>query len=186
MMLQAVRMILALTLLTGFIYPLAMTGVAQLIYPKQANGSLIVRGGRVTGSELIGQTFDSPRYFWPRPSSTSQFPYNAAASGGSNYGPLNTDLKRAVEARRAALVAADPGNSRPVPIDLLTTSGSGLDPHISPEAAAYQATRIARLRGLALAQVNTLIARHTEPRQCGVLGEPVVNVLLLNRDLDRL
>lgn len=185
MTLVAIRMILVLSLLTGVFYPLGMTGLAQVLFPRQANGSRIIDGGRVMGSDWIGQQFDDPNYFWSRLSATGPFPYNAASSSGSNYGPLNPDLRKAMEARRAALLAADPGNSLPVPIDLLTASGSGLDPHISPEAAAYQARRVARLRGLTAARLQEMIARHTRPRQLGFLGEPVVNVVLLNRELDR-
>lgn len=181
----AARMLLAMTVLTGVVYPLAITGLARLFFHWQADGSRLEDNGRVTGSAWIGQQFDNPRDFWPRLSATSPFPYNATSSSGSNYGPLNASRRKAMEARQAALQSADPGNRSPVPIDLLTASGSGLDPHISPEAAAYQAPRIARLRGLPLAEVRRLIARHTEPRQFGVLGEPVVNVLLLNRELDR-
>jgi len=185
MLVIAIRMTLVLTLLTGIVYPLAMNGLAGVLFPKQAQGSRILRGSTVGGSELIGQQFDSPTYFWSRPSATTPFPYNAASSTGSNFGPQNPDLKKAMDARRAALLAADPGNSIPMPIDLITASGSGLDPHISPEAAAYQAPRIARLRRIPIDKVNSLIARHTESRQLGFLGEPVVNVVLLNQDLDR-
>ena len=180
----AIRMLLAMTLLTGLLYPLATTALARLLFPRQAGGSLVMHDGRVTGSELIGRQFDQPRHFWPRLSATGPFPYNAASSSGSNYGPLNPDLKKAMDARRAALSEADPGNRLPAPVDLLTASASGLDPHISPEAAAYQATRVARVRGLPLAEVQRLIALHTTPRKFGALGEPVVNVLLLNRALD--
>jgi K+-transporting ATPase ATPase C chain len=185
-MIIAIRLVTILTVLTGLIYPLAITGIAQLIFPKQANGSRIVRGGRVVGSEHIGQQFEGPRYFWPRLSATSPAPYNAASSSGSNFGPLNDDLKKAMDGRRAALVAADPGNTAPIPIDLLTASGSGLDPHISPEAAQYQAARVARARGLAPETVVALIEKHTSRRQFGILGQPAVNVLLLNLDLDNL
>lgn len=181
-----VRMFLVLTALCGFIYPLAMTGVAQLLFPAQAGGSRIVRDGQVAGSELIGQQFDDPRYFWSRPSATSPFPYNAAASSGSNYGPLNPTRQKMMGVRRAALEAVDPGNTAPVPIDLLTASASGLDPHISPEAAAYQAGRVSRLRGLSRNRIEELIRRHTEQRQFGLLGEPRVNVLALNSELDSL
>ncbi len=182
----AIRMILVLTALCGLVYPLVMTGAAQLLFPKQAGGSRIIRGDRVMGSELIGRQFDDPRYFWSRPSATATVPYNAEASSGSNYGPLNPNRRKRMEERRDALRAADPGDSAPVPIDLLTASGSGLDPHITPEAAAYQAGRIARLRGLAKDRVDELVRRHTRLRQFGVLGEPVVNVVLLNQDLDQL
>ena len=182
---SAFLMIAMLTLVTGVVYPLAMTGLAHLVFPAQAHGSLTVENGRVTGSKLIGRQFDDPEYFWSRPSATAPFPYNAASSSGSNYGPLNPDLKKAMEERRKALRAADPGNTAPVPIDLMTASGSGLDPHISPEAAEYQAGRVARLRGLDVGAVRKLIAAHTESRQLGFLGEPVVNVAALNRALDR-
>ncbi|MEO8027574.1 MAG: potassium-transporting ATPase subunit KdpC [Bryobacteraceae bacterium] len=181
----ALRMLLVMTLLTGVLYPLAMTGIAQLLFPRQANGSRILRDGRVEGSELIGAQFDDPKYFWSRPSATSPFPYNAASSSGSNFGPLNPDLKKAMEARRAALLAADRANPLPIPIDLLTSSASGLDPDISPEAAHYQTARVARLRGRTPAEVDALVRRFTEQRQLGFLGEPRVNVVRLNRALDR-
>ena len=175
-----------LTLLAGVAYPLLVTGLAQLLFPRQANGSLVTVDGKVVGSELIGQQFDQPGYFWGRLSTTSGYPYNASASGGSNASVLNPDLqKRAVE-RIAALHAADPGNIDPVPVDLVTASGSGLDPHISVAAARYQAGRVARERGLALEDVLALIDQHTDARQIGVLGEPRVNVLLLNLALDGL
>ncbi len=180
----ACLLFVALTLITGLIYPLAMTGLAQLAFPVQAHGSLTMENGRVTGSKLIGQWFDDPRYFRPRPSATTPFPYNAASSSGSNYGPHDPDLNKAMEERRKALRAADPGNTAPIPIDLLTTSASGLDPDISPEAAEYQAGRVARLRGRDVEEVRKLIAAHTEGRQLGFLGEPVVNVAELNRALD--
>jgi K+-transporting ATPase ATPase C chain len=180
----ALTMLLALTLLTGVVYPLIVTGLAQIIYPQQANGSLIVRDGKVIGSELIGQHFDEPKYFWSRPSATSPFPYNAAASSGSNLGPTNPALVEAIKKRVAALHAADPGNEAPVPVDLVTTSGSGLDPHISPAAADYQVKRVARARGLKERQVEDLVARYTEGRQFGLLGELRVNVLKLNLALD--
>jgi K+-transporting ATPase ATPase C chain len=180
----ALSMLLVLTLLTGVVYPLTVTGLAQLVFPQQANGSLIVRDGKVIGSELIGQHFDDPKYFWGRPSATSPFPYNAAASSGSNLGPTNPALIDAVKIRVAALRAADPDNEAPVPVDLVTASGSGLDPHITPAAALYQAHRVARLRGLEENQVKDLVARSTEGRQFGFLGEPRVNVLKLNLALD--
>ena len=181
----AFLVIAMMTLVTGVIYPLAMIGLAQVLFPYQAHGSLTMEGGRIAGSKLIGQQFDDPKYFWSRPSATALFPYNAASSSGSNYGPLNPDLRKAIEARRAALQQADPGNTAPIPVDLLTASGSGLDPHISPQAAAYQAGRIARLRGLEVSAIRALIAANTENRQWGLLGEPVVNVVALNRALDR-
>lgn len=175
-----------LTLLTGIAYPLAVTGVAQLVFPAQANGSLITRDGQIIGSALIGQPFDDPQYFWGRLSATGPFPYNAAASSGSNYGPLNPALFDMVQARIDALKAADPANQLPIPVDLVTASASGLDPHISPAAAAYQIARVARARGLDESVVRELVTRHTEGRQLGVLGEPRVNVLELNLALDKL
>jgi len=181
----ALLMLLVLTVITGVIYPLAITGASQLLFPRQANGSLIVRDGRVVGSSWIGQNFTEPRYFWGRLSATSPA-YNAGASTGSNYGPLNTALFDAVKARIDSLQAADPDAKLPVPVDLVTASGSGLDPHISVAAAAYQIARVARARGLARAEVDSLIARHTTKRLFGVIGEPVVNVLELNLALDAL
>jgi len=180
----AFMLLVLLTILTGFAYPLGFTALAQLLFPAQANGSLITEQGRVVGSTLIGQPFDDPRYFWGRLSATAPSPYNAAASSGSNLGPLNDALVDAVKARRDALRAADPTNLAPVPVDLVTASGSGLDPHISPAAARYQAARVARVRGIPLAEVRTLVEQHTEGRQFGILGEPTVNVLALNRALD--
>ena len=182
----ALSMLLVLTLLTGVVYPLTVTGLAQVVFSQQANGSLIVRDGKVIGSELIGQYFDDPKYFWGRPSATSPFPYNAAASSGSNLGPTNPALIEAVKMRVAALRAADPDNEAPVPVDLVTASGSGLDPHITPAAALYQVHRVARLRGLMENQVKDLVGRSTEDRQFGFLGEPRVNVLKLNLALDAL
>ena len=179
-------MLLALTALTGVIYPLLVTGIAQGLFAKQANGSLIERDGKPVGSALIGQPFSDPKYFWGRPSATGPVPYNAAASSGSNQGPLNPALEEAVKGRIAALKAADPSQTAPIPVDLVTASGSGLDPHISPAAAAWQAPRIARLRGLSEVEVAKLIATQTQKRQLGVLGEPRVNVLQLNLALDRL
>jgi len=172
------------TVLTGVAYPLVMTGVAQVLFPHQANGSIITEGGRAVGSELIGQPFDDPRYFWGRPSATSPA-CNGAASSGSNLGPLNPDLKKQVQERIQALQAADPGNVAPVPVDLVTTSGSGLDPHISRAAAEYQVERVARIRGLDAASMRKLIDEASAGRQLGVLGEPVVNVVKLNLALDK-
>lgn len=179
-------MLLLLTVLTGLVYPLTVTGLAQLFFPEQANGSLIMREGKVIGSKLIGQYFDKPEYFWSRPSATAPFPYNAAASGGSNLGPTNPALIEAVEARVAALRGADPGNELPIPVDLVTASGSGLDPHISPAAALYQGKRVASARGLDETIIEELVADHTEDRQLELLGERRVNVLQLNLALDAL
>jgi K+-transporting ATPase ATPase C chain len=176
--------ILIFTLITGVIYPLVVTGIAQVVFPNQANGSLILNNGQASGSTLIGQQFDDPKYFWGRLSSTNIFPYNAAASSGSNLGPTNPALLDAVKARIAALKAADPTNTQPIPVDLVTASGSGLDPDISIAAALYQAPRIARLRGLSKAAVIALVNQYTEGRQLGFLGEPRVNVLELNLALD--
>ncbi|MCW5976903.1 MAG: potassium-transporting ATPase subunit KdpC [Bryobacteraceae bacterium] len=180
----AFLMLGALTVVTGLIYPLAVTGLAGVLFPFQARGSLTIENGRVAGSELIGRQFDDPKYFWPRPSATPDFPYNAGASSGSNYGPRHPGLRKAMDERRRALREADPDNAAPIPIDLLTASGSGLDPHISPEASLWQAPRIARLRRMEIGAVRALIAAHTRPRQLGFLGEPVVNVAALNRALD--
>ncbi len=182
----ALTMILILTILTGLVYPLMVTGLAHLIFPDQANGSVIVRDGKVVGSKLIGQHFDQPEYFWSRPSATSPFPYHAAASGGSNLGPTNPALIGAVQARVDVLKGADPGNKMPIPVDLVTASGSGLDPHMSPAAALYQVKRVAGARGLDESTVGGLVARHTEDRQFGLLGEPRVNVIQLNLALDEL
>lgn len=172
------------TLITGVAYPLVVTGIAQVIFPFQANGSLIVKDGKVVGSALIGQPFDEPKYFWGRPSATSPFGYNAASSSGSNLSPTNPDLIKAVQGRVEALRAADPGNTAPVPVDLVTASGSGLDPHISPAAALYQVSRVARERKLAPDAVRALVERNTDGRFLGLLGEPRVNVLTLNLALD--
>jgi K+-transporting ATPase ATPase C chain len=180
----AITLLAVLSLLTGIAYPLLVTGVAHLIFPAQADGSLIVQGGRAVGSRLIGQPFSDPKYFWGRPSATAPQPDNALASGGSNLGPLNSALTDAVKARIAALHAADPGNHAPVPVDLVTASGSGLDPDISLAAAYYQAGRVARARSLAPAQVRALIAHHARRSLLHVIGSPRVNVLDLNLALD--
>jgi K+-transporting ATPase ATPase C chain len=179
-------MLLALTLLTGVAYPLVVTGVAQLLFPAQANGSLIVRDGAPAGSTLIGQPFADAKYFWSRASATSPAAYNGTASSGSNAGPLNPSLLEAVGGRVEALVAADPEHRKPVPVDLVTASASGLDPDVSPAAALYQVPRVASVRGLDPAAVRRLVAQHTQGRQLGILGEPRVNVLQLNLALDAL
>jgi K+-transporting ATPase ATPase C chain len=176
--------ILIFTLLTGVVYPLVVTGLAQFIFPSQANGSLIVKNGQAVGSGLIGQQFNDPKYFWGRLSATSPFPYNAAASSGSNLGPSNPALLDTVKARIAALKAADPTNDQPIPVDLVTASGSGLDPNISIAAARYQVPRVAKARGLSEAAVITLVNQFTQGHQFGFLGEPRVNVLELNLALD--
>jgi potassium-transporting ATPase KdpC subunit len=177
-------LLMSLTVLTGIAYPLVVTGVAQVIFPAQARGSLITREGKVVGSGLIGQPFSDPKYFWSRPSATSPQPYNGLSSGGSNLGPLNPALIDAVKARIAALHAADPTNQAPIPVDLVTASASGLDPDISLAAADYQADRVARARGLAPARVRALIASHARRSLLGVIGSPRVNVLELNLALD--
>ncbi len=170
----------ALTLLTGVLYPLAVTGVGQAAFPQQAAGSLVLRDGQPVGSELIGQQFSAPQFFWGRPSATAPQPYNGAASGGSNLGPLNPALLDAVKVRIQALRDADPGNTAPVPVDLVTASASGLDPHTSPAAALYQIPRVAKARGVEAAPLQALVAQHTEQPLFGFLGEPRVNVLRLN------
>jgi K+-transporting ATPase ATPase C chain len=180
----AITLFLLMTLLTGLAYPLLVTSLARAVFPAQAAGSLVMRGGQAVGSSLIGQAFSDPKHFWSRPSATTPMAYNGAASTGSNLGPLNPALTDAVKARLQALKAADPGNAEPVPVDLVTASGSGLDPHISVAAAEYQAARVARARGVTADAVRTLVAQHTEGRLLGLLGEPRVNVLALNLALD--
>jgi potassium-transporting ATPase KdpC subunit len=182
----AFLMLLLLTLLTGVVYPLVVTGISQVAFPTRANGSLIMRADQAVGSALIGQPFSGPKYFWSRPSATSPYPYNGAASSGSNQGPTNPALTDAVAARIKALREADPDNKVNVPVDLVTASASGLDPHISPAAAEYQVNRVARVRKLDPSKVRALVAENTEGRQLGVLGEPGVNVLRLNLALDAL
>ncbi len=181
----ALLLLLALTVLTGLLYPLLVTGLAQGLLPIQANGSLIEQNGKTVGSSLIGQPFSDPKYFWSRPSSTSPQPYNAASSSGSNLGPTNPALADALKARIATLKTADQGNREPIPVDLVTASASGLDPEISPAAAEYQVARIALVRGLEVATLRELVARYTQGRQLGVLGEARINVLELNLALDR-
>lgn len=181
----ATIMLAAMTLLTGLLYPLAITGAGQLLFPHQANGSLIESGGRVTGSELIGQPFDDPKYFWGRPSATGPHPYNAASSSGSNLATGNQTQLAAIADRVTALKKGDPENREPVPADLVTASGSGLDPHISPAAARYQIGRVSKARRMSQETVRKLVEEHTTGRQIGILGEPSVNVLLLNMALDR-
>jgi potassium-transporting ATPase KdpC subunit len=182
----AVSLLLVLTLVTGIIYPLAVTAIAHVLFPWQASGSLIVRGGHGVGSTLIGQSFSDARHFWGRPSATTPQPYNASGSNGANLGPLNPALTAAVRERIAALRAVDPGNDAPIPVDLVTASASGLDPHLSLAAALYQVGRIARARGVPPERLRALIARHAEGRLLGFIGEPRVNVLELNLALDAL
>ena len=182
----AIVLFILLTAITGVAYPLLITAIAQTAFPEEANGSLIVKDGKQIGSSLIGQSFSDPAYFWGRPSATAPTPYNGAASGGSNLGPLNPALAESVKGRIEALKTADPENKLPIPADLVTASASGLDPHISPAAAAYQVERVARARHLDVAAVETLVARHREERQWGVFGEARVNVLELNLALDAL
>lgn len=182
--LQSLRALVVLSVITGVAYPLVVTGIAQVVFSDQANGSLIREGDKVRGSRLIGQPFSDAKYFWSRPSATSPMPYNGASSSGSNQGPTNPALKEAVEGRVKALRDAGGDPSKSVPVDLVTASGSGLDPHISPAAAEYQIERVAKARGLSPDAVRALVAKHTEGRQLGVLGEPRVDVLELNLALD--
>ena len=181
----ALVLLLVLTVVTGVAYPLVVTGVSQALFRDKANGSLIVQHGKPVGSKLIGQPFADPKHFWSRASATSPYPYNAAASSGSNLGPTNPALVEAVSGRIKALKDADPDNGLPIPIDMVTASASGLDPHVSPAAADYQVERVARARGMSAARVRELVAQHTEQRQLGFLGEPRVNVLELNLALDQ-
>lgn len=181
---QAIIMLGLMSLITGALYPLVVTGIAQALFAHAANGSVIEHGGKALGSELIGQAFTDPKYFWPRPSATSPFPNNPSSSGASNLGPTNSALTDAVKQRIDALHAADPDNKEPIPVDLVTASGSGVDPHISPAAAKYQVARVARARGMTVADVEKAVAAATEGRQYVFLGEPRVNVLEINLALD--
>ena len=180
----AIITLILFTVITGLVYPLAVTGISQLIFHEKANGSLLKRDGHILGSELIGQPFSDPKYFWSRLSATGPFAYNAGASSGSNYGPLNPALLDAVQQRIKALKDADPQNVKPIPVDLVTASGSGLDPHISVAAAEYQISRVARARGTSETTIRSLVDQYTEGRQFGILGERRVNVLELNLALD--
>jgi K+-transporting ATPase ATPase C chain len=182
----AIVLFLVMTAVTGIAYPLIVTGLAQAVFPRQSAGSLIVKDGKPVGSELIGQNFSDPKYFWSRPSATTPQPYNGLASTGSNLGPLNPALKDGIKKNIEALRAADPANQAPVPVDLVTASASGLDPEISLAAANYQAARVARVRGVSAAAIHQLIDTHTQARWLGFLGEPRVNVLELNLALDAL
>lgn len=183
---NAIMSIIIFTIITGLVYPLIVTGFAQMIFPAQANGSIINMNGNAVGSALLGQQFDDPRYFWGRPSATMPYPYNGAASSGSNLGPNNPVLDKAIQERASALRAADREEPTMIPIDLVTASGSGLDPHISPAAATYQLRRVAKARGIEEAKVRVLVAANTEDRQFGILGEPRVNILKLNLSLEEL
>ncbi|GAB2181249.1 potassium-transporting ATPase subunit KdpC [Denitratisoma sp. agr-D3] len=182
----AASLFIALSVITGLAYPLAVTGLAKVVFPHQSSGSLIEQDGKAIGSRLIGQNFSDPGHFWGRPSATAPQANNAAASGGSNLGPTNPALIEAVKSRIETLRAVDPENHLPIPVDLVTASASGLDPHISPAAASYQVSRVARARKLSVVEVSALVEQHTEGRQFGLLGEPRVNVLTLNLDLDRI
>lgn len=182
----ALRVFIVMTVLTGLVYPLLITGIAQAVFPNQANGSIIRQGDKVIGSSLIGQQFDDSRHFWSRPSATSSEPYNAASSSGSNLGPTNPELINKIKERVQALKVADPDNLNPVPTDLATASASGLDPNISVAAALYQVPRIARLRNISQAELKSLVQSNTHGPDLGLFGEPVVNVLELNLALDRI
>ena len=182
--LQSIRALLVFTVITGIAYPLIVTGISQVVFKEKANGSLIEKDGKVLGSRLIGQPFSDPKYFWSRPSGTSPQPYNGSSSSGTNQGPTNPALKEAVEGRVKALRDAGGDAAKTIPVDLVTASGSGLDPHISPAAAEYQVARVAKARSLPEAKIKALVERYTEGRQLGVLGEPRVNVLELNLALD--
>ena len=184
LIIESCRCLAALTVITGLAYPLLVTGIAQGLFPVAANGGLIRQNNRVVGARLIGQPFEGARYFWGRPSATGPFPYNSASSSGSNLGPSNPDFRKAVEGRIATLKAANPQGGA-IPLDLVTASASGLDPHVSPEAALYQAPRVAAARGAPLEHLQQLITRFTDAPQFGLLGNPGVNVLLLNQALDR-
>ena len=183
---RAIVSLLLMVVLTGVVYPIVMTVIGYVVFPHRSQGSLILRGDTIVGSELIGQPFDSPKYFWPRPSATSPVPYNAGASSGSNLGPTNPTLLQAVQERVAKLKAADPNNSLSIPVDLVTASGSGLEAYISPAAAQYQMARVARARGLPAEQVQQLVRENTWGRQWGFLGQPHTNVVTLNLALNRL
>ncbi len=183
---RSVVSLLLMVVITGVIYPLVVTAIGHAAFPHRSHGSLIVRNGEIVGSELIGQPFDDPKYFWPRPSATDPVPYNAGASGGSNLGPSNPKLMQAVRTRVVKLKAADPNNNLPIPVDLVTASGSGLEPYISPAAARYQVPRVARARGLTAEQVRQLVRANTWGRQWGFLGQPRTNVVTLNLALDTL
>jgi K+-transporting ATPase ATPase C chain len=186
MIFSAVALLIVFIVVTGLIYPLAVTGLAQLFFPFQANGSIMIRDSKPIGSILIGQHFDDPKYFWGRPSATQPYPYNASSSSGSNLGQSNRVFLKTIQERVARLKAADPANDKPIPIDLITSSGSGLDPHISLAATEYQVQRVAGIRGLDKDMVLALIAAYSDKRQFGILGEPTVTVLKLNLALDRL
>lgn len=178
--------LLLMVVITGVIYPLVVTAIGHVVFPHRSHGSLIVQGDKIVGSDLIGQPFEDPKYFWPRPSATSPVAYNAGASTGSNLGPTNPALMQAIQKRVAKLKAADPNNNLPIPADLVTASGSGLEPYISPAAALYQVPRIARARRLAAEKIRQLVRAHTRGRQGGFLGQPRTNVVTLNLALDRL